>query len=1198
MWLRSSKTSVLLFLCLFWVGSNAAVYAAPNLPTKAESDRCSVPVESSIAVDTTSDPPNVLTQPTDTRKVEADRLLLQGIQELQKGQAYAAISLLQQSEKLYQAVSDPQGESLAFQGLSHAFDEVNDLSQEAQDARYHSHFQRGKLELRPDPVQSLVGLSLIYNVLGKQAEAVSQAYLRLAIARNNYNHIQERQALLALGTAHTTLGEPARAVQFYQEGLKLSQHSQDQTTEQAMLDGLGKAYFLLGENARSIEYHQRNLAVSREQQDPKREQQALLSLGSSYASIGDVKKAINNYQDALKLQPDPQLKATALIGIAHTYAAQGDYLKAMEFYQKGSDIIDRQQMWKLLGWFNTALNIVQTFKYFSYPHGSNNRLPTFNSLVEALGIHISFEGAFAALGGFFTRSLLIAKGSDDHRGETTALFGLGRSLASSGEYAKAVDYYQQSLIKAQKGTEDKPQELAALIGLTNVYNALGDYDKAQKYYQKTVNLAQEVKALPQGETDSHIAYHALGEYSKAILFYQQSLAIACQRDDQKSESEVLVGFANAYAALGDHARALHYYQQGLDLTRKLPDRSVEGNILIGLGDVYLALGDYAKAVDVYQQTLKIAQDLQEHAATQVALNELGRIYPFVGEYDKAIAAQRQSLALAKESKNQSSELMALLNLSKTYFLMGKYEDAISQYQQSLDLAKKLKDLSSKQIALLGLGKSYVTQSKTVQAIEFYQQSLQIARKLKDRQQEGAVLSNLGEVFYRSGHLTEAEKALRESLQIRESLRSQLEDNQKVSLLDAQQNSYSLLQQVLVAENQPEAALEVAERSRSGVFSELLMRQLAKTSPSQAAPPMPPPPNLEQIKKIAQAQRATLVMYSIIDDDVVHHQGGDQNPIAGLYIWVIQPTGVVTFRKVFPAPLLDKLVTDYQRVVGLVRSPAPNPSSYQLRDLHKLLIEPIADILPAEPNDLVIFIPQGSLWAVPFAALQDANGKYLIQHHTPITAVSIQSIDLTQKLVTQHPLVKSNSLIVGNPTLQTPLPEAEKEANEIAQLLGTKALTGAQATKTQILAAMPQASVIHFATHGKMDDINGLDSKVFLAPSGNDNGWLTAADILGLKLQANLVVLSACETAEGKITGDGVIGLSRSLIAAGVPSVVVSLWDVDDASTKFLMLSFYQTLQRSPDKAQALRQAMLKTMENPQYRDPKLWAAFVLVGQAN
>jgi CHAT domain-containing protein len=204
----------------------------------------------------------------------------------------------------------------------------------------------------------------------------------------------------------------------------------------------------------------------------------------------------------------------------------------------------------------------------------------------------------------------------------------------------------------------------------------------------------------------------------------------------------------------------------------------------------------------------------------------------------------------------------------------------------------------------------------------------------------------------------------------------------------------------------------------------------------------------------------------------------------------------------------------------------------------------------------------------------------------------------------------DALVLGNPTMPhvppkygdkpqqlAPLPGAKREAETIAPLLNTKALTGNEANKAAVLARLPGAKIVHLATHGLFDDFQGLQSAVALAPTSSDNGLLTAEEILNLKLNADLVVLSACNTGRGRITGDGVIGLSRSLFIAGTPSVMVSLWSVPDAPTASLMSEFYTNLyQKKLDKAQALRQAMLKMMEK--YRNnPRAWAAFTLIGEA-
>ncbi|NER45649.1 MAG: CHAT domain-containing protein [Symploca sp. SIO1A3] len=243
--------------------------------------------------------------------------------------------------------------------------------------------------------------------------------------------------------------------------------------------------------------------------------------------------------------------------------------------------------------------------------------------------------------------------------------------------------------------------------------------------------------------------------------------------------------------------------------------------------------------------------------------------------------------------------------------------------------------------------------------------------------------------------------------------------------------------------------------------------------------------------------------------------------------------------------------------------------------------------------------------------EDNSGKYLIEKHTILTAPAIQVLQLTHEQRSKG--AAGDVLIVGNPTMpkvnttagQTPqqlsnLPGAEQEAVAIAKLLNTQAITGNQATKSAILPKLPNARIIHLATHGLLDDFKGLGipGAIALAPDGTgelNDGLLTAGEIFDLDLNAELVVLSACDTGRGKITGDGVIGLSRSLITAGVPSIIVSLWSVPDAPTADLMTEFYHNFQQTGNKAQALRQAMLTTRET--HPNPKDWAAFTLIGEA-
>ncbi|WP_404790456.1 CHAT domain-containing protein [Altericista sp. CCNU0014] len=617
--------------------------------------------------------------------------------------------------------------------------------------------------------------------------------------------------------------------------------------------------------------------------------------------------------------------------------------------------------------------------------------------------------------------------------------------------------------------------------------------------------------------------------------------------------------------------------------------------------------------------LAIAQTTDSREAEANKLFQQGKKQYQTSQFPAALNSWQQALQIYRAIKNRRGEGGALGNLGAAYGSLGNYDKDIEYSQQSLDIAREIKDRRGEGGALGNLGAAYLRLGNYAKAIEYSQQWLDIAREINDRQGEGWALTNLGVAFLKSGNSMEAEKMLVQGIQVWESMRQMLGSNDanKVSIFEGQAHTYRTLQQIRVAQNNPNAALEIAERGRARAFVDLLTERL---SSGDANAVIATAPNQDQIRQIAQAQNATLVQYSIIYD-TFEIQDKQVRRESALYIWVIQPTGEITFRQVDLKPLWQQHKVSLANPVictqeflairsrsskGLTKCPPDLPT------LHQLLIDPIASLLPKDPNAHVIFIPQGSLFQVPFPALQDANGTYLIQKHTIRTAPSIQVLALTrqqrQKLANQSANRRSKALVLGNPTMPqvslslgepkqalSPLPGAEAEAKAIAPLLNTQPILGEQGTKAAIVQKMPQASIIHLATHGLLDDLRGLGSAIALAPSGKDDGLLTAEEIFDMKLQANLVVLSACNTGEGRITGDGVIGLSRSLIAAGVPSVIVSLWAVPDAPTAELMQTFYLNLQKQPDKAQALRQTMLTTMTT--HPEPKNWAAFTLIGEA-
>ena len=785
-------------------------------------------------------------------------------------------------------------------------------------------------------------------------------------------------------------------------------------------------------------------------------------------------------------------------------------------------------------------------------------------------------------------------------------------------------------------------------------------------------------------------------------------------------------------ALGAYGKVMQFSGQssfsGTDQSEKTGDKEVLA--LMSQGIDYFQQENYPRAIAYFEQSLAKFRDVRDRQHEASALSIIGLSYFSLSDYPKAIQYLEQSLAIKRELKDRDSEASDLLQLGEAYFQQGDNRQAIAYFEQSLAKAQNTSDTDKDDEALIALGKVYLNQGDYGKAITYSQQVLAKVQKNNNSSSneenlyiESQALGLLGASLLKSGQLSEAEKALMQALKAFESNRQNesVSDTQleKVKSFEAGAAIFQSLQQVLIAQNKTEAALEASERGRARVFTELVAKRLSPPQSLQSlgeqigeencqkytqfaqlyfqiiirrAQKLPPqqaqeafkqieleqqqwfqkcqedqqatqqslqqalqqalqqsqplqqeqlqqllafsrqlnklptinPPTIQQVRQVAKEQKATLVEYSIIYDK---SYGKIQGKELKLLIWAVKPTGEVALKevdlqKVLNNKSLKDLVTSSREAIGVrgrsIIGVRPTQAALQeteaqaiqrLQKLHQLLIEPIAQFLPTDPNERVIFIPQNELFLVPFPALQDASGKYLVEKHTILTAPAIQVLQLTREK--RRSVSGSDVLVVGNPTMpsitpqtggtpqQLPsLPGAEKEALAIATLLNSKALIGNAATKQAIEQQMPKARIIHLATHGLLDDFKGfgVPGAIALAPSSNDNGLLTSSEILDMKLNAELVVLSACDTGRGTITGDGVIGLSRSLITAGVPSVIVSLWSVPDAPTASLMTEFYQNLKQSSDKAQALRNAMLTTMK--QHPDPKDWAAFTLIGEAN
>lgn len=601
------------------------------------------------------------------------------------------------------------------------------------------------------------------------------------------------------------------------------------------------------------------------------------------------------------------------------------------------------------------------------------------------------------------------------------------------------------------------------------------------------------------------------------------------------------------------------------------------------------------------------------------------------KYQESIATLDKALAWARANRSAKLELLAVKFLALSYRELPDLQHVLALRLQALDIIrtdpKAFGDSFHEEeaSALQEAGGAYYLLNDMPDAIKYARAAADMAPYRGPGNVGNAHLRQfLGELLFLSGNLTESEKVLRAAYDDFEA-RARLSEKLGWQPIDDYRFELGVLrwlERVMVAQGRYEDALQVTEQSRERTLSGIL-GVAASAATRQVT-------SVQDMKDVARKSGATMVIYSIayeLDPDLLlEFSGFVDTRAAELYIWVISPGGTVDFRKVelkTEDRSLADLITGARFSIGAqgrgvsrdaqasdTGAPAAGSSYPLLQALHRILIAPIADLLPASSDSPLMLLPQDRLYLVPFAALQDASGDYLVMRHALFVNYSVAALPFEAGLLQHASEAGHGVLVVGNPKMPSypygpggameplpALPAAEIEARDISTLFRADALVGASATKRTVVARMPAARIIHFATHGIMDrdeDQSRYFDTIALAPADGDTGYLAAREIDKMHLAAELAVLSACDTADGKPTGDAILGFSSAFLAAGVPSVLVAQWSIPDAPTALLMHTFYEQLLRGGDKAYALQQAMLVVMK--QYPNPATWAAFSLIGE--
>jgi CHAT domain-containing protein len=769
---------------------------------------------------------------------------------------------------------------------------------------------------------------------------------------------------------------------------------------------------------------------------------------------------------------------------------------------------------------------------------------------------------------------------------------LGQLYSVMGRLEKALDYSNKALsLFRQAG--DRRGEMESFLTLGGVYSDLGDLVAAQILTEQSINIADNLKMGTARHYQILSAINSsLGKYEDAIRCQEKALLDAGKFRILGQIIWANIGMGDIYRDLGDINNAERYY----NLARQIKDTaSVKTGSLQASLD--LRSGDIARAGEYY---------LLEGSQTGTAISSLRLSEMLIrkGNPDSALMLLVQAERMFRVSGNMQGT--ANVQLLKGEVMVGKGENA--RAIKLLDSARMATDFpETVWQAWYHLGRMYENLSQDEKALESYRNSIAVIEKIRGDltidEFRSIYLDNKRQVYDRLINLLLKSDQPVEAFRVSEQARARafydilssrkinfrgstsgdliaLEQEKRIEI----QKLYKLLQKGTGANDNggTEGSFDLKQirNTLSEVKKEYdeLIKKLKEDNPSYAEIVNAEPVKPAEIQ--SRIDPGTAVVEYWISDQKVN-------------IWMITQSDIVT-RSV--AVIDDDLNSLIERTRRYIESNASEETFESLSELYRILIAPVEKELSLLKN--IIIIPNQSLHFLPFQALINEKGEYLVQNlniaYAPSASVFIICNDRFVKTGSRFMGMALSDVSVGN---NAGLPGTGDELKKILPLFPDNiSAFGLQCTETFARKNSVGSSFLHFATHGSYNYKQPLYSFLLFPPDEGDDGRLNVYEVFEMNLNAKLVTLSACETGLGNITqGDELTGLSRAFLFAGSSSVIVSLWSVADYPTAMLMMNFYTYLKDHPMQ-EALTLAQRDVIK--QYPQPVYWAPFVLIGNGN
>jgi CHAT domain-containing protein/tetratricopeptide (TPR) repeat protein len=994
----------------------------------------------------------------------------------------------------------------------------------------------------------------------------------------------EAYTLNRIGGVHYALGENQKALEYLNQALALERAVGDRSIEAATLNNIGRVYHVLGENQKALEYLNQALPLERAVGDRRGEGATLNIIGAVYDYLGEKQKALEYYGQALPLRRavgDRRGEAYTLNNIGLVYDALGEKQKALEYYSQA-------------------------------------------------------------------RPLLRAVG--DRNIEAATLNNIGRVYSDLGEKQKALEYYGQAL-PLERAAGDRSGEADVLNNIGRVYDALGEKQKALEYYGQALPLWRAVgdrmyEALALNNIGS--VYSDLGENWKALEYYGQALPLERAVGDRDDEAYTLNNIGRVYDALGEKQKALEYFSQALPLWRAVGDRNGEAYTLNNIGLVYDALGEKQKALEYYGQALPLSRAVGDRMYEALALNNIGRVYDALGENQQALEYYGQALPLRRAVGDRPGEVTTLYNIAHLERDRGNLLEARRQIEAALAIVEDLRSrYTNKQ-----LSSSYFA---TVQ--DLYRFYIDLLMRLHKQSPSAGFDGAALQISERARARTLLETLAEANADIRQGGDPTLLERERT--LQQQLNAKAQAQTRLLTEKHTDAQVETIAKEIETLTTEFqqVEAQIRQTSPHYAALTQPQPLTLKQIQTQVLDEETLLLEYSL-GSDRSYLWAVTPNSITSYELPKRDEIEAIARRVYDLLNARNKRVkgeTKERWQARVAQADVEIPAA--AAGLSRMVIAPAAAQLGKKR---LVIVADGVLQYIPFAVLPDptanagsAAQQPLIVTHEIVSLPSASTLSVLRREVAgRKPAPKTvvaladpvfmkndervkNALNIANSDTkgalstetvrELQLVEAAEDTGVSNGGLYVPRLLGSRKEAEDIVAMVPAAErrlaldfeanrdvatsadlsqyrYVHFSTHGFLNsvhpELSGIVFSLVNERGEAQDGFLRAHEVFNLKLPAEAVVLSACQTGIGKeVKGEGLVSLTRGFMYAGAPRVVVSLWSVSEIGTAELMVRFYrEMLKKGKPPAAALRAAQVSLMHEQRWASPFYWSGFTLQGE--